>query len=249
MIYHLNKYIQFKYRAIMLRLPDWIGIGCVKCGTSWVWREIKKHPQIFTPDRKEIHFFNGGSEKSLRWYANLFTQSSPDQKVGEFTPDYYHHYEAMHRIKEKVPHANLITLFRHPVERAFSNWKHAVQEKRFEGTFEESFDFWRVRERGIYSRWLTRWWSLFPKEQLKIMWYEDIAKEPVKFLQEIYRHIGVDDTFVPEGHEKQFQFHYHGNEELANAEITGRQRWLDYYLPYTEALEKQTGRDLSLWKC
>jgi hypothetical protein len=114
----------------MLKLPHWIGIGCVKCGTSWTWRELKKHPQLFAPDSKEIHFFNSGSTKSMKWYSQWFKGVKPNQLIGEFTPDYFNHYEAMHRIKEYVPNAKLIVCFRHPVERAFSNWKHALYEKR-----------------------------------------------------------------------------------------------------------------------
>jgi hypothetical protein len=236
----------------MLKVPSWIGIGCVKCGTSWTWRELKSHPEIFTPNAKEIHYFSTGSTHDLRWYSKWFTPAMPGQKIGEFTPDYFHHYEAMHRIKEQFPEAKLITLFRHPIERAFSNWKHAVQEKRLspKKTFDQSFGFWRVRERSIYSRWLKKWWSLFPKEQLKIMWYDDLEKEPVKFIQEIYRFLGVDDTFISPNLEKPFKFHYHSNETLQEAVLSPlvRKKWLEYYEPHTTELEKLTGRDLSAWK-
>jgi hypothetical protein len=233
-------------------MPNWLGIGCVKCGTSWTWQQMRKHPQIFTPKGKEIHFWNSLPTKDMSKYAKLFDNATANQVAGEFTPDYFHHYEAMHNIKEYCPDIKLITLFRHPVERSFSNWKHAVQEGRLSKTssFNDSFSFWRVRERSIYSRWLKRWWKLFPKEQIKIMWYEDIKTKPLQFLQEIFQFLGVDDKFVPSDYEEHFDFHYHHNDKLAQAKLSNNDRktWLEYYKPHTEELEKLTGRDLSNWK-
>ncbi len=236
----------------MAKLPTWIGIGCVKCGTSWAWQQLRKHPDLFAPIQKEVHFFNFCATKDVSWYRTKFQRAKPHQKVGEWTPDYFHHYEAMHLIKEYVPDARLMVIFRHPVERAFSNWKHALQAKRLPKgmTFKESFKNWRVRERSIYSRWLKRWWAVFPKEQLKVMWYEDIKKRPVKFLQELFEHIGVRSDFVPPDHKEWFQFPYHKNKKLNEVTLSqeDREEWLKYYLPHTEELEELTGKDLSHWK-
>lgn len=244
-------YLQYLLQYGMKK-PTWLGIGCVKCGTSWTWQQLKKHPEIFAPAQKEVHFFNFGFKKTLDWYLTKFTRAKLHQKAGEWTPDYFHHYEAMHLIKEYCPDVKLMVIFRHPVDRAFSNWKHALQGGRLKAgtTFDESFNNWRVRERGIYSRWLKRWWNIFPKEQLKIMWYEDIKKRPIKFLQELFQHIGVDDKFVPPDHKEWFDFPYHKNKNLNELEMTQEQRqeWLSYYLPHTEKLEEMTGKDLSHWK-
>ena len=236
-----------------MRLPDWIGIGCVKCGTSWLWREMSKHPELYSPKIKEMHFFNTALRRPMENYMKRLGKAEPYQKTGEFTPDYFHHYEAMHLIKEYCPQAKMIVCFRHPVERAFSNWKHANNAGRFDPnkTFMDSFDFWRVRERSIYSRWLRRWYSIFPKEQIQIIWYDDIQSEPIKVLKKVWNFLEVDESFVPLSYEEKFQFDYHKQDEILNAQrptIEERKKWLDYYKPYTEELEKMTKRDLSKWK-
>jgi hypothetical protein len=236
-----------------MRLPDWIGIGCVKCGTSWLWREMKSHPQLYSPKVKEMHFFNNAVKRSMSVYMKQLGRATDEQKTGEFTPDYFHHYEAMHLIKEYSPQSKLIVSFRHPLERAFSNWKHATNAGRFDKnkTFMDSFEFWRVRERSIYSRWLKQWYALFPKEQIHIVWYDDIESQPVKVLKEVWKFLGVDESFVPDSYKDWFKFSYHEHDKKFNAQKPTpeqRKKWLDYYLPHTEELEKITGKDLTLWK-
>jgi len=201
---------------------------------------------------KEVNYFNYGQLFSEKTYKSFFEGAEPGQQIGEWTPDYFHHYEAMHNIKETCPWIKMITIFRHTVERAFSNYKHAKFEGRINSnwSFNQSFRFWRVSHRSIYSKRLRQWWSLFDKKQIKIMWYEDIKEKPLKFMQEIYRFIGVDDSFVPDDLNKTFEFDYHKDEDIQKLQLTNedRERWLEFYLPYTEELEEMTGKNLSHWK-
>jgi len=235
----------------MKRLPDWIGIGCVKCGTSWAWEQLSKHPEIYSP-HKEVSYFNYTTLFKQRQYEAVFEGGEDDQMLGEWTPDYFHHYEAMHNIKETCPWVKLIVIFRHPVERAFSNYKHALFEGRLKShiTFDQSKSFWRVRNRSIYSTHLKQWYELFGRNKIKVMWYEDIKTKPIEFLQEIFRFLGINDSFVPEGYEEQFKFRYHGDDYISSLKLSqkDREEWLKFYLPYTEELEKITGKDLSHWK-
>ena len=38
-------------------LPDFIGIGAQKAGTTWLHRNLQAHPQLYMP-RKEVHYFD-----------------------------------------------------------------------------------------------------------------------------------------------------------------------------------------------
>jgi len=35
-------------------LPNFLGIGAQRAGTTWVYHCLREHPQIFLPDKKEI---------------------------------------------------------------------------------------------------------------------------------------------------------------------------------------------------
>lgn len=39
------------------RLPDFLGIGAQRTGTTWLWENLRRHPEIWLPERKEIHYF------------------------------------------------------------------------------------------------------------------------------------------------------------------------------------------------
>jgi hypothetical protein len=39
-------------------LPDFLGIGAQKAGTTWLYRNLRQHPEIWLPPIKELHYFN-----------------------------------------------------------------------------------------------------------------------------------------------------------------------------------------------
>ncbi len=38
--------------------PDFLCIGAQKAGTTWLWRNLAQHPDIWMPPRKELHYFD-----------------------------------------------------------------------------------------------------------------------------------------------------------------------------------------------
>ncbi len=38
------------------KLPNFLIIGAQKSGTTWLWNEIRQHPDIFMPEHKELHY-------------------------------------------------------------------------------------------------------------------------------------------------------------------------------------------------
>ena len=53
--------------------PTFLGIGAHKAGTSWLYKQLCKHHEIWMPPVKELHFF----DRSLRYPSpnNLATSS------------------------------------------------------------------------------------------------------------------------------------------------------------------------------
>ena len=58
--------------ADRLPLPDFLGIGAQKAGTTWLWENLRRHPEIFVPDKKELHYFDNKFDQSLRYYTRRF---------------------------------------------------------------------------------------------------------------------------------------------------------------------------------
>lgn len=38
--------------------PDFICIGAQASGSSWLYQQLKEHPDFDLPDKKEIHYFD-----------------------------------------------------------------------------------------------------------------------------------------------------------------------------------------------
>jgi hypothetical protein len=45
-----------------LSAPHFIGIGAARAGTTWVTDQLQRHPRIWIPRRKELHYFTRGLE-------------------------------------------------------------------------------------------------------------------------------------------------------------------------------------------
>jgi len=177
---------------------NFIGLGAQKAGTSWVYACLYEHPQICAPV-KEIHFFSRQRfENGKEWYENHFTNCDATKKKGEFSTSYLYSKETPLRIKETYPDVKLIAILRNPVERAISQYRNAI--KAGEITEETSFEVYTqanesVIGQGMYHEQLKRYYDLFTKDQILVLIYEDIKKDPSGFMKRIYRFLGADDSF------------------------------------------------------
>lgn len=182
-----------------LCLPDFLGIGAQKAGTSWLHRNLKSHPEIFLPAQKELHFFDISFRyTTLRKYASNFKLGGQLVK-GEFTPAYsFIPVERIQFIQTVMPNVKLIFMMRNPVDRA---WSQALMNLVFmpnrkfievgEDEFFAHFTALRSVTRGDYQSILSNWLSVFPPEQLYINFFEEIENNPKRLLSEIFEHIGV----------------------------------------------------------
>jgi hypothetical protein len=47
------------------KLPTFLVIGAQKAGTTWLYTQFVKHPEIWIPPKKELHYFDGSSNFSV----------------------------------------------------------------------------------------------------------------------------------------------------------------------------------------
>jgi hypothetical protein len=178
---------------------DFLGIGAQKSGTSWVYTCLYEHPEICAPI-KEIHFFSRPRfSEGIEWYEAHFKKCAEGKLRGEFSTSYLYAREAPARISGLYPNAKLIAILRNPIERAFSQYRNAIKAGEIpeQISFEE-FTKQEVStlEQGKYAEQLTRYYAHFKKEQMLVLIYEDIRKDPIAFMRRIYEFLGIDATFV-----------------------------------------------------
>jgi hypothetical protein len=187
-------------------LPDFLIIAPPKTGTTWIAANLRCHPGIFMPEKKELKYFSMYHRwLDLGWYAGHFREAGNRLK-GEASPSYALLPCGMIRwIHALMPQLKLVFLMRDPVDRAWSHARHNFRYREagfatYQGEFEsvphrawrKSFCHPWLLASSDYLGQLQRWLSVFPKEQIYIDLYERLASEPEALLKRIIKFLRVD---------------------------------------------------------
>ena len=142
-------------------------------------------------------------------YEGLFADTE-DQLDGEASVRYLYFPNAPKRIHADVPNVRLIAILREPVARMYSHYcmnrqlqlepldfsdAVAAEAERRESGW--GWD-WHYTEVGRYATQLKRYFDLFGAEQILVLLYEDLVERPQWVIEEICRHLDVDDTYKPD---------------------------------------------------
>ena len=206
---------------------DFVIVGAQKAGTSAVDNYLRQHPEIATGKIKELHFFDNEDlfKAGNVDYKDLHNQINyqPGYLVsGECTPIYMYWNPSMKRIREYNPLIKIIVILRNPLTRAYSHWN--MNRNRYgEISFLDSVkkESERVKEalplqhreysyvdRGFYSVQLERIYSLFKKEQVLVLKYEEFNVDPQAVLSKIFDFIGVNKKIFSFKNESVNYFEY-----------------------------------------
>lgn len=143
-LYRNARKIYFSLNDLDVKLPDFLIIGNQKCGTSSLHHYLSLHPKVWTPAKKELHYYDYDYDYGLPFYKSFFKKQPKDVNnllVGEATPEYIFHPYAAERIKETLSsNVKAIVLLRSPVERAFSAWRMGVRQKWETLGFDEAIE-------------------------------------------------------------------------------------------------------------
>lgn len=184
-------------------IVDFIGLGAQKAGTSWIYACLYEHPEICMP-YKEINFFSRERnwKKGLNWYRGRFKTCPKNKFKGEYSTSYLDSATAAKRIYNNFPDAKLIACLRNPIDRAFSNYINGIKRGRVpkNWSFEDALRKDKKEnylEQGFYYKNLQYYLKCFDRDKILIIIYEDIKKDPLKFIQKIYKFLNVEESFVP----------------------------------------------------
>jgi hypothetical protein len=182
-----------------MTLPNLIGIGAQRAATTWMYHCLKEHPQVFAPEKKEIHFFDENFDKGLDWYESHFKGAGTKRIIIDITPNYLNVEGAMEKMAEIVPEAKLFVILREPVSRAYSSYN-LLYEQHFQGkTFRDAFEATDYLKRlSTYAGDLRRAFNLFGRDNVLVFTYDDVVTNPELVLRELYTFAGIDNDFVPE---------------------------------------------------
>lgn len=112
------------------RVPDFIGIGSPKCGTTWLFHQLQANPNIFVPPQKELHFFCEWSfdPSNLDRYFMNFRAARVNQKCGEISVNYMESEFSANTIMERLPGVKVFAVIRNPVDLLYSYYWHLKRQ-------------------------------------------------------------------------------------------------------------------------
>jgi len=186
-----------------------VGIGAARSGSTWMASVLKQHPEIFMSEVKEIHYFdkyrdfiipksNKNYKKPIEWYHNFFKHANSKQIKGEFTPSYLRNENCAEDIYRYNPNIKLIAILRNPIERTISQYLFAIQW----GIISSNLDLENaiikypvLLTHSLYYEQLINYFNHFPKNNIKVLIYENVMENKDFWLKEICSFLEIDEDF------------------------------------------------------
>ena len=205
--------------------PNFLIAGTPKAGTTSLYHYLWQHPEVFLSTPKEPHFFSSqciklpvkdykGPSNAIRFvhnqdaYLNLFEEAAGFKAIGEASTDTFYYSESIEHIKSCLGNPKIILLFRNPVDRLISQFRHQKRENMEPLTLEEALreEGNRIRENyavgyhysslGFYAERLKQFQKAF--SHVHIIFFEDLKNNPEEVMQEVFRFLEINPSFSPD---------------------------------------------------
>ncbi|NHF73089.1 sulfotransferase family protein [Paracoccus xiamenensis] len=183
------------------RLPDFIIAGAAKSATTWLQNSLQQSPSIRMPDH-EPHFFSRRYDEGLEAYLDELGPAPEGVLLGEKSNSYLTQPEAAARIQTHVPDVRLVFQLRDPVARAYSDYCMLLRRGEVDADIARHLDperaaAGRFLSDGCYGEHLARFYALFPAEQILVLRYEDILRDPQGQVARLASHLGLKGDLAP----------------------------------------------------
>jgi len=210
------------------KLPNFLIVGAQKSGTTSLYNYLKQHYEVFMPERlKEPKFFVSPIFKKINhiqplwvkfmsntmfeWqdYLKLFEKVQKEKAIGESSVTYLYYYEtAIILIKKYLGDIKILISLRNPIDRAFSAYLHLRRNNGENLSFEEALQKENARKElnwiplyyftsiGFYYNQVKAYLDNF--DHVKIYLYDDLKKDTLSLVKDMYKFLGVDPSFTPD---------------------------------------------------
>lgn len=197
--------------------PDFFVVGAFKSGSTALYEQLRRHPQIFMPFHKEPLFF--GDDLTRRYgrltlddYMRLFRDAKPGQRVGEASTWYLYSRSAAREIREFSPEAKILVVLRNPVDVMYAQHNQlifnviedipdfeqalAAEDDRRQGrrlppgpiNIENLFYRHSVR----FAEQLERYFEVFGRDRVHVMLHEDLVRDGAAVVRGCLDFLDVD---------------------------------------------------------
>jgi hypothetical protein len=185
-------------------LPNFFIVGAPRSGTTSIWSYLRFHPDVYMSYQKEPLYFGSDLTKipneffvlEKDAYLDLFRAGAGKKILGESSVMYLFSKKAAEEIYEFNPAARILVLLRNPVDMVYSHhghlrWAGIEDLADFEEAYAAEADRRQGRrlpaaalmpqalyysEVGLLAEQLERYLRIFPRNQIKVLFYEDLSR-------------------------------------------------------------------------
>lgn len=183
-----------------------ICVGVMKAGTTLLYDLLRQHPGVRAGKVKELHYFDEVESPDKAAYDRLFRKGSGIKM--DVTPMYMYDPATLDKLCKTLDPAAcaILVLLRDPIERAWSHYRMRVSQDLEPLTFEETLpaEAGRIAQRvrgsrihgyftgGLYAGQLDALCARFPRENIKVMLFEDFIWDQQAAVDEICAFAGLE---------------------------------------------------------
>ncbi len=202
-----------------MKRPTFFISGAPRCGTTALYQYLSEHPRIFMSEVKETNYFASDfphvqkvTYRTVDDYHRLFEKATDAHlAAGEASPFYLFSRVAFENMRAYDPQAKVILSLRNPVE--FIQSYHQLNLsllRENETDLAKAWDLYPVRKRGEaippsarqpelilyqevgqFGRYVEHLFTVFPRHQVKIYLFDELAADPRAVYEDILAFIGV----------------------------------------------------------
>jgi hypothetical protein len=188
-------------------IPNLFIVGAPKAGSTFLYQNLKSHPELYFTKIKELNFFSHSSiiesksyykdyrVKSLEKYLTFYEDAKAQKFLTDVSVSYFAYPDVANKIHAFNPNAKIIISLRNPISRAFS---HYLMDKRM-GYASNSFldyikddakrthHFHQYIGNSLYYKCVMNYIKVFGEENVLILILEEMDVE----MSRVYKFLGI----------------------------------------------------------
>ncbi len=187
-------------------------IGAGRSGTTTLYSYLKAHNDVCFSYIKEVPFFSIDEHyrKGEKYYHSFFRKCNCMPVIASADTYLLMDHDAISRIFAYNPDMKIIVMLRDPVARAYSSYNYSVNfgHHNAYASFLDSMEVEKeiTRESDIvkrnnmghfygslYYEHLSKWTSVFPRQQLLLLKMSDLKDDLQKFSWELFSFLNLPD--------------------------------------------------------
>jgi hypothetical protein len=203
-------------------LPNLVIAGAPKCGTTSLFNWLADHPDVGSPEKKELFYlldkdfwiidkkFNYHTH-GLEGYKTYFDHCYNKKIVMEASTPYIYQNTSREVLKTFHSKPKIVFVLREPSQRLFSNYKyfynnkatqkteltftqyvHRVMNKEVSGGNQQVTDAFN---HGCYITYIRQWLNDLGAENIRIVFFENLISDPLAEIKNLSSWLGIDQGF------------------------------------------------------